>query len=81
MARRIGDVMSKSRKVDDGYDDLTHFYGEDTDLEMFLDMMSEQSTIRKRQRNRKYRARQRVEDFEDARWLQNQIEDWSSHLD
>lgn len=78
---RIGDVMSKTRKIDDGYDDLSYFYGDDTDIELFLDTMFEQSTARKRNRNRKYRARQRVEDYEDARWLQSQIDDWSAHLD
>lgn len=73
--------MSKTRKIDDGYDDLSHFYGDDTDIELFLDTMSKQSAVRKRNRNRKYRARQRVEDYEDARWLQSQIDDWSAHLD
>jgi hypothetical protein len=56
--------MSRSRKLDDDYDDL----------DRFLDRIVDRPI--KRRRRRKQKTRQYLDDLAERRWLRNHLDDW-----
>jgi hypothetical protein len=68
--------MSERPKPSREIDETDMLADGEFDLEDFVDSMESETARRAEQRKRKRAGWQRVDDWRDARWLRDQLNDW-----